>query len=77
MMEPAVMLGHLDPANRFVMGGPNMALTAALHREGKPLPKTLFLDVMVEKTQKPNRAYKSSPPWTFSNCKYRREFGKY
>ena len=29
-----------------------MAFAAELHREGKPLPKTLFLDVMVEKTQK-------------------------
>ena len=51
MMEPAVMLGQLDPANRFVMGGLNMALTAPLHREGKPLPKTLLLNIIVEKTQ--------------------------
>ena len=29
-----------------------MAFTEELHCEGKPLPKTLFLDVMVEKTQK-------------------------
>ena len=46
------MLGHLDLANRFAMEGLNMAFAAELHREGKPLPKLLFVDVMVEKTQK-------------------------
>ena len=51
-MDPAFMFGHLDPANRFAMEGLNMAFAAELHWEGKPLPKTLFLDVMVEKTQK-------------------------
>ena len=45
------MLGHLDPANRFAMEGLNMAFAAELHRDGKPLPKLLFIDVMVEKTQ--------------------------
>ena len=46
------MFGHLDPANRFAMEGLNMAFAAELHRDGKPLPKLLFIDVMVEKTQK-------------------------
>ena len=46
------MFGHLDPANRFAMEGLNMAFIAKLNREGKPLPKLLFIDVMVEKTQK-------------------------
>ena len=46
------MLGHLDQANCFAMEGLNMAFMAELHREGKPLPKLLFMDVMVEKTQK-------------------------
>ena len=46
------MFGHLDPANHFTMEGLNMAFAAQFHREGKPLPKLLFLDVMVEKTQK-------------------------
>ena len=50
-MDPAFLFGHLDPANRFAMEGLNMAFAAELHHEGKPLPKTLFLDVMVEKTQ--------------------------
>ena len=42
---------HLDPANNFAMGGLPMALARALLLEGKPLSKTLFLNVMVEKTQ--------------------------
>ena len=46
------MFGHLDPANHFTMEGLNMAFTAELHHEGKPLPKLLFVDVMVEKSQK-------------------------
>ena len=29
-----------------------MAFPAKLHRDGKPLPKLLFIDIMVEKTQK-------------------------
>ena len=51
-MDPAFMFGHLDPANHFAMEGLNMAFMAELNREGKPLPKLLFVDVMVEKTQK-------------------------
>ena len=46
------MLNDLDPANNFAMGGLPMAPVQALLLEGKPLPTTLFLDVMVEKTQK-------------------------
>ena len=46
------MFGHLDPANRFAMEGLNMAFAAELHREGKPLPKLLFIDILAEKTQK-------------------------
>ena len=49
---PAFMLGHLDPANHFTMEGLNMALATKLNQDGKPLPKLLFIDVMVEKTQK-------------------------
>ena len=45
------MFGHLDPGNRFAMEGLNMAFAAELHWDGKPLPKLLFIDVMVEKTQ--------------------------
>ena len=50
-MDPAFMFDHLDPANRFAMGGLNMAFAAELHQDGKPLPKLLFIDIMVEKTK--------------------------
>ena len=50
-MDPAHLLGHLDPANNFAMGGLNMDCVRQLLLEGKPLPKMLFIDVMVEKTQ--------------------------
>ena len=50
VMDPTFMLGHLDPANRFAMEGLNMAFAAKLHRDGKPLLKLHFMDVMVEKT---------------------------
>ena len=50
-MDPALLFGHLDPANNFAMGGLHMAFTRKLLLEGKPLPKTLFLNVMVKKTQ--------------------------
>ena len=48
-MEPVFC--QLDPANNFAMGGLHMAFTKELLLEGKPLPNTLFLNVMVEKTQ--------------------------
>ena len=50
-MDPAPMLHDLNPANNFAMGGFPMALARVLLLEGKPLPKTLFLDILVEKTQ--------------------------
>ena len=45
------MFHDLDPTNRFAMEGLNMAFTAEVTREGKPLPKLLFIDIMTEKTQ--------------------------
>ena len=51
-MDPVFMLGHLDLANHFAMEGLNMAFAAELNHEGKPLLKLLFMDVMVEKSQK-------------------------
>ena len=50
-MDPALLFGQLDPANQFAMEGVNMAFARELNKEGKPLPKTLFLDVLVKKTQ--------------------------
>ena len=50
-MDPAMLFGNLDPANNFAMGGLPMHFAKVLLTEGKPIPKTLFLDIMVEKTQ--------------------------
>ena len=58
-MDPAFLFDHLDPANQFAMEGLNMAFAAKLHREGKPLLKLLFIDVMVEKNTETNRSYKT------------------
>ena len=51
-MDSTFTFGHLNLVNRFSMEGLNMAFAAELHRDGKPLPKLLFIDIMVEKTQK-------------------------
>ena len=50
-MDPAFLFQDLDPTNQFAMQGLNMAFTAELTHEGKPLPKMLFIDIMMEKTQ--------------------------
>ena len=50
-MDLAFLLGHLDHTNNFAMGGLNMAFARQLLLEGKPLPKMLFINVMVKKTQ--------------------------
>ena len=50
-MDPAMLFRDLNPANNFAMGGLPMHFAKVLLTEGKPVHKTLFLDVMVEKTQ--------------------------
>ena len=50
-MDPVMLFGDLDPANNFAMGGLPMHFAKVLLTEGKPIPKNLFLDIMVEKTQ--------------------------
>ena len=50
-MNPHQLIGLVGPANNFAMGGLPMHLTRVLLMEGQSLPKHLFLDVMVEKTQ--------------------------
>ena len=50
-MDPAMLFGDLDTTNNFAMGGLPMHFAKVLLTEGKPIPKTLFLDIMVEKTQ--------------------------
>ena len=50
-MDPHQLVSLVSPANNFAMGGLPMNLTRVLLKEGQSLPKHLFLDVMVEKTQ--------------------------
>ena len=50
-MNPHQLVGLVRLANNFAMGGVPMHLAKILLMEGKSLPKHLFLDIMVEKTQ--------------------------
>ena len=50
-MNPHQLIGLVRPANNFAMGGTPMHLVWILLQGGHSLPKHLFLDVMVEKTQ--------------------------
>ena len=50
-MNPHQLISLVGPANNFAMGGVPMHLAQVLLMEGKSLPKHLFLDVMVKKTQ--------------------------
>ena len=50
-MDPNMLFGLVGPANNFTMGGLPMHLAKVLLMEGKSLPKELFVDVIVEKTQ--------------------------
>ena len=45
------LIGLVGPANNFTMGGMPMHFARILLKEGHSLPKHLFLDIMVEKTQ--------------------------
>ena len=46
-----MLISLVGPANNFAMGGLPMHLTKVLLMEGKSLPKELFVEVIVEKTQ--------------------------
>ena len=48
----SIYVWPFGPTNRFAMEGLNMAFVAELNRDRKPLPKLLFIDIMVKKTQK-------------------------
>ena len=50
-MNSHQLVGLTGPANNFAMGGLPMYFANILIASGKPVPQTLFLDVMVEKTQ--------------------------
>ena len=50
-MNPLQLVGLTGPANNFAMGGLPMHLANILIADGKQVPQTLFMDIMVEKTQ--------------------------
>ena len=50
-MNPFQLVGLTGPANNFAMGGLPMHFVNILIADGKPVPQTLFLDIMVEKMQ--------------------------
>ena len=50
-MNPDQLLGLTGPTNNFAMGGLPMHLANILIADGKQVPQTLFMDLMVEKTQ--------------------------
>ena len=50
-MNPHQLIRLVGPTNNFTMGGIPMHFANVLIAKGKPIPKVLFLDVMVEKTQ--------------------------
>ena len=50
-MNPHQLLGLTGPANNFAMGGLPMHLANILIADGKQVAQTLFMDLMIEKTQ--------------------------
>ena len=50
-MNPHQLVGLTGPANNFAMGGLPMHFANILITDGKQVPQTLFLDIMVEKMQ--------------------------
>ena len=51
MTNPDFEFEGLDPTNGFAIDGLNMAYAMELIYDGKSIPKELFLDIMIEKTQ--------------------------
>ena len=50
-MNPHQLVGLTGPAINFAMGGLPMHFANILITDGKQVPQTLFLDIMVEKAQ--------------------------
>ena len=50
-MNPHQLVRLTGPANNFAMGGMPMHFANILIADGKPVPQTLFLEIMIEKTQ--------------------------
>ena len=49
--NPRLLVGLTGPANNFTMGGLPMHFASLLIANEKPVPHTLFREIMVEKTQ--------------------------
>ena len=49
--NPFQLVGLTGPANNFAMGGLPMHFASILIADEKPVPHTLFREIMVEKTQ--------------------------
>ena len=49
--NPFQLVGLTGPANNFAMGGLPMHFASILIADKKPVPHTLFREIMVEKTQ--------------------------
>ena len=69
-MEANYQFEGLDPANQFTMEGKNMAFAAELIYDGKPLPKELFLDIMIKKDTDIGYSFKTFSIWTSISSKY-------
>ena len=50
-MNPHQLVRLTRPTNNFAMGGIPMHFANILIADGKPMPQTLFLEIMIEKTQ--------------------------
>ena len=73
-MNPHQLIGLVSPANNFAMGGLPIHLARVLLMEGQSLPKNLFLDVMVKKTQILINFYQEPPLRPLPNSKHRRKY---
>ena len=69
-MDLTLQFENLNLANQFAMEGKNMAFAVELIYDGKPLPKDLFLDIMIEKTQMLVTHLKTLSTWVGVSIKY-------
>ena len=57
-MNPHQLLGFIGPANNFAIGGLPMHFTNILITDGKQVPQTLFMDIMVEENRNSHQTCK-------------------
>ena len=71
-MNPHQLLYLTRPTNNFTMGGHPMHVANILIADGKQVPQTLFMDIMVEKTQILIEHVNNLPRIMF-DCQYRKQ----